>query len=115
MWPLVSTAKGLTGSMLYDVPITNDAYTGAVVNTTTVSAECGLLSNTSVGYFNQSEDLQQVYFVNVSGIGEVALPLKGICFSMFLSLYLACTLGPNLVSFIKLDSAQTGVESVSLF
>ena len=75
LWPLLPTAKGLTGAMLYDVPVTNDPYTGAVVNTSTIGAECGLLSNTSVGYW---DGLHVAYFVNVSGLGEVALPVAGI-------------------------------------
>ena len=73
--------------MLYDVPVTNDPYTAAVVNTSTIGAECGLLSNTSVGYWN---DPQQSYFVNVSGLGEVALNVLGMsvlpCFILALSM-----------------------------
>ena len=34
---------------------------------------------------------------------------------MFLFLYLAGTLGPNLVSFINLDPTPMEIESVSLF
>ena len=87
MWPLLPTAKGLTGSMLYDVPITNDAYMGAVVNATTISAECGLLSNTSVGYWDYT---LETYNVNVSGLGAVAMRIQGIYdFSCFLFLHLA--------------------------
>ena len=87
LWPLLPTAKGLTGAMLYDVPVTNVPYTGAVVNTSTISAECGLLSNTSVGYWI---DQQSFYLVNVSGLGEVALEVAGIyVFSLFLSSHLA--------------------------
>jgi hypothetical protein len=74
LWPLLPTAKGLTGNMLYDVP-TSDAYTGAFVNTTAISAECGLLSNTSVGGWNNSLD---AYFVDVGGLGEVALSVLGM-------------------------------------
>lgn len=89
MWPLLTTAKGLTGSTLYDVPSSDYTYTGAVVNATTISAECGLLSNLSVGtlypYTNISE---QFYEVNVSGLGEVALPLSG----MPLAIKLSCCL-----------------------
>ena len=55
--------------MLYDVPTSDDAYTGAVVNTTTINADCGLLSNASVGYWNNSLG----YIVNITGLGEVAL------------------------------------------
>ncbi|KAF8436211.1 hypothetical protein L210DRAFT_719085 [Boletus edulis BED1] len=54
LWPLLPTAKGLDGSMLYDVPRSNLAYTGAVVNTTTISADCGLLSNSSAGMWNET-------------------------------------------------------------
>ena len=72
--PLLSTAKGLTGNMLYDVPITDHPYTGAVVNMSTISAECGLLSNTSVGNWNNTIG---IYSVNVSGLGELAMFLDG--------------------------------------
>ncbi|KAF8557205.1 hypothetical protein OG21DRAFT_379494 [Imleria badia] len=92
LWPLLPTAKGLSGNMLYDVPDTDYAFTGAVVNTTTISAECGLLSNTSVGYWYSG-----TYFVNISGLGEVGLPV----------------LGPNMVSFINLNSPSPSSESQS--
>ena len=73
LWPLLSTAKGLTGNILYDVPTTDYAYNGAVVNTTTINANCGLLSNTSVGYWSP-----QSYFVDISGLGEVGLFVLGM-------------------------------------
>ena len=69
------------------MPITNDAYMGAVVNATTISAECGLLSNTSVGYWDYT---LETYNVNVSGLGAVAMRIQGIYdFSCFLFLHLA--------------------------
>ena len=110
LWPLLPTAKGLTGNMLYDVPTSDYAYTGAVVNTTTISAECGLLPNASVGNWNNSLD---AYFVNVSGLGEVALSVAGMDIAPYLSSHLSFILGPNLVSFINLDPSWAGIESVS--
>ena len=74
MWPLLQTAKGLSGSTLFDVPSSDHAYTGAVVNATTISAECGLLSNLSVATWNSS---MQTYSVNVNGLGEVGLSVEG--------------------------------------
>ena len=74
LWSLLPTAKGLTGSVLYDVPSSEYAYTGAVVNTTTITAECGLLSNLSVGTWNST---QQVYNVEINGLGEVDLLVAG--------------------------------------
>ncbi|KAG8215502.1 hypothetical protein J3R82DRAFT_9147 [Butyriboletus roseoflavus] len=70
MSPLLPTAKGLSGSTLFDVPLTDDAYTGAVVDATAISAECGLLSNLSVGTWNSTDGLDYVN-VNVNGLGEV--------------------------------------------
>ncbi|KAF8557199.1 hypothetical protein OG21DRAFT_379205 [Imleria badia] len=93
LWPLLSTVKGLAGSMLYDVPTTDHAYTGAVVNTTTITADCGLLSNTSVGYWSL-----ETYFVNITGLGEVGLGEIG---------------GPNMVSFIYLNATSSGSAAVS--
>ena len=78
MWPLLTTAKGLFGSTLFDVPLSDYAYTGAVVNATTISAECGLLSNHSAGTWRQTEDFYHVYYVDVVGLGEVGLPMEGM-------------------------------------
>ena len=112
LWPLLPTARGLTGNMLYDVPTSDDAYTGAVVNTTTISAECGLLSNASVGNWNNSLD---AYFVDVGGLGEVGLSVLGMDAAPSLPLHfkLSLILGPNLVSFIYLDPSWSGIEPVS--
>ncbi|KAF8123911.1 hypothetical protein EV363DRAFT_1546009, partial [Boletus edulis] len=74
LWPLLSSAKGLSGNVLYDVPITNNPYIEAVVNTTSISADCGLLSNSLVGKWNST---QEVYSINVSGLGEVPLIVPG--------------------------------------
>ena len=52
LWPLLSTAKGLSRSTLYDMPSSVYTSTGIIVNTTTISAKCGLLSNLSVGTWN---------------------------------------------------------------
>ncbi|KAG8215508.1 hypothetical protein J3R82DRAFT_9153 [Butyriboletus roseoflavus] len=79
MWPLLPTAKGLSGSTLFDVPLTDDAYTGAAVDATTISAECGLLSNLSVGTWNSTEG---IFYVDVNGLGEVGLPVEGIDLSI---------------------------------
>ena len=74
LWPLLPTAKGLTGSVLYDVPSSDYAYTGAVVNATTITAECGLLSNLSVGLWNST---MNAYNVEVNGLGDVGLSVAG--------------------------------------
>ena len=74
-WSLFLTAKGLSGRTLYDVPSPDYTYTGAVVNATTISAECGLLSNLSVGTWNATE---KMYFVDVNGLGEVAISMQGM-------------------------------------
>ncbi|KAF8436199.1 hypothetical protein L210DRAFT_3762315 [Boletus edulis BED1] len=91
LWPLLSSAKGLSGNVLYDVPISNDPYIEAVVNTTSISADCGLLSNSLVGNWNSA---QGTFFVNVTGLGEVPLNLPG----------------PNMVSFF--DSELVGNQYV---
>ena len=109
LWPLLSTAKGLTGNILYDVPTTDYAYTGAVVNTTTINASCGLLSNTSVGYWSS-----QAYFVNISGLGEVELRVLGMDWTSELLLYSWFILGPNMAFFTNLNSTSSGNESVSV-
>ena len=82
LWPLLPTAKGLSGSTLYDVPSPDYTYTGAVVNATTISAQCGLLSNLSVGTWNSTEEL---YYVDVNGLGNVSLPVLGMWFLYVLS------------------------------
>ena len=75
LWPLLTTAKGLSGRTLYDVPSSDFTYTGAVVNATTISAECGLLSNLSVG--GAWDSGFQIYNVNVTGLGGVGLDVSG--------------------------------------
>ena len=76
---LVPTAKGLSGSILYDVPSSGYTSTGAIVNATTVSAECGLLSNLSVGTWNCSIPYGAGgYCVDVNGLGEVGLAALGM-------------------------------------
>ena len=95
--------------MLYDVPTSDDAYTGAVVNTTTINADCGLLSNASVGYWNNSLG----YIVNISGLGEVALQVAGMDTISYVFLHLSLILEPNLVWLMNLDAPWTGMESVS--
>ena len=112
-WPLLSTAKGLTGNMLYDVPTTDHPYTGAVVNMSTISAECGLLSNTSVGYWN---DGLEIYCVNISGLGQVALPLSGMNAASDFFICLPFILGPNMATYIALNpqvQPVPGFETVS--
>ena len=84
LWPLLPTAKGLTGSVLYDVPSPDYAYTGAVVNTTMITAECGLLSNLSVGTCNSS---LSVYYVDINGLGNVSLFISGRCI-LFISVFM---------------------------
>ena len=74
MSPLLRTAKGLSGSTLFDVPLSDDPYTGAFVNATTISAECGLLSNLSIGTWNSTEEN---YSVDVNGLGDVNFHLQG--------------------------------------
>jgi hypothetical protein len=82
VWPLLPTAKGLSGSTLYDVPSPGYAYTEAVVDATTISAECGLLSNFSAGTWNST---LEIYTVDVNGLGEVGLPMQGMWFPHDLS------------------------------
>lgn len=77
LWPLLSTAKGLNGSTLYDVPSSGYTYTGATVKVTNLTAECGLLSNLSVGILNTTSGVD-IYYVNVTGLGEVGLPASGM-------------------------------------
>jgi hypothetical protein len=59
MLPTLSglSANGLTNSTLYDIPSLEYPFTGVVVNGTTVSAECGLLSNTSAVTLDNLGDL----------------------------------------------------------
>ncbi|KAG6370617.1 hypothetical protein JVT61DRAFT_11241 [Boletus reticuloceps] len=102
LWPLLSSAKGLSGNVLYDVPISNDPYIEAVVNTSSISADCGLLSNSFVGNWDSA---QLVYFVDVSGLGEVALDVPGMGAALYLFLSSPFMLGPNLVSLF--DSSQS--------
>ena len=75
MWPLLPTTKGLSGNILFDVLSSDYAYTGAVVNATTISAECGLLSNLSVGTWNSTKNL---YYVDVDGLGEIGFPVESM-------------------------------------
>ncbi|KAF8123880.1 hypothetical protein EV363DRAFT_1271852 [Boletus edulis] len=97
LWPLLSSAKGLNGSVLYDVPISNDPYVEAAVNTTSISADCGLLSNSLVGKWNST---QLIYFVNVTGVGEVALNVPGPnMVTFFDSELLTCSLCNNYIFF----------------
>ncbi|KAF8132778.1 hypothetical protein EV363DRAFT_1163290 [Boletus edulis] len=97
LWPLLSSAKGLNGSVLYDVPISNDPYIEAAVNTTSISADCGLLSNSLVGKWNST---QLTYFVNVTGVGDVALNVPGPnIVSFFDSEVLTCSLCNNYMFF----------------
>ncbi|KAF8123918.1 hypothetical protein EV363DRAFT_1546024, partial [Boletus edulis] len=91
--PLLSSAKGLSGNVLYDVPISNDPYIEAVVNTTSISADCGLLSNSLVGKWDSN---QSAYLVNVSGLGEVTLNVPGPnLVSLFDSIQSSCSLCNN--------------------
>ncbi|KAG8217910.1 hypothetical protein J3R82DRAFT_6076 [Butyriboletus roseoflavus] len=100
LWPLLPTAKGLSGSTLFDVPSPDYAYTGAVVDATTISAECGLLSNLSVGTWNSTEG---IYYVDVNGLGEVGLPVEELVnMVMFMGEYFdygtsACSMCNNYV------------------
>ncbi|KIJ06362.1 hypothetical protein PAXINDRAFT_20446 [Paxillus involutus ATCC 200175] len=76
MLPTLSglSANGLTNSTLYDIPSLENPFTGVVVNGTTVSAECGLLSNTSAVTMNNSG-----YFnATVSGLGGLMLSSEGV-------------------------------------
>ena len=75
LWSLLSTAKGLSGSTLYDVPSSGYTYTGAVVHATTLTADCGLLSNLSVGIMNTTSG-SYTFDVDISGLGEVMLSLS---------------------------------------
>ncbi|KAH0834262.1 hypothetical protein J3R83DRAFT_11618 [Lanmaoa asiatica] len=70
-----STGKGLSGSTLYDVPSSDYAYTGAIVNATTISVQCGLLSNLSAGIWNSNGF---IYDVDINELGEVSLPVLGM-------------------------------------
>ena len=101
---LLSTAKGLTGNMLYDVPITDYPYAGGIVNMSTISAECGLLSNTSVGNWNNDAI---AYSVNVSGLGELAMFLTGIDATPDFPSCLSSISGPNVVTPIVLASVSS--------
>ena len=85
MWPLLPTAKGLSGSTLFDVPSPDYAYTGAVVDATTIGAECGLLSNLSVATWDPTYGL---YSVDVDGLGQVHFPAQGVYVSISLVLSL---------------------------
>ena len=79
LWPLLPTAKGLSGSTLYDVPSSGYTSTGAIVNATTISAECGLLSNLSVGTWDCSVPHgAKGYCVDVNGLGGVGLTVLGM-------------------------------------
>ncbi|KAF8121104.1 hypothetical protein EV363DRAFT_1187281 [Boletus edulis] len=75
LWPLLPTAKGLSGSTLYDVPSSDFIYTGALVNATNITAECGLLPNVPGGTWNSSED---TYHVDISGLGKLDLGALGM-------------------------------------
>ncbi|KAF9218274.1 hypothetical protein BS17DRAFT_836668 [Gyrodon lividus] len=72
MLPTLSTlsANGLTGSTLYDIPLVDHHYTMAMVNGTTVGADCSLLSNLSAVTFVKSDDSLNV---TVSGFGQMLL------------------------------------------
>ena len=120
MWPLLPTAKGLSGSTLFDVPLSDYTYTGAAVNATTISAECGLLSNLSVGTWNSTEG---IYNVDVNGLGEVGFPMQGIevFITLILLLNIFKTVLVNTTLFMDFNglshgnSLATSVYSVSGF
>ncbi|KAF8842346.1 hypothetical protein BDN67DRAFT_383903 [Paxillus ammoniavirescens] len=75
MLPTLSglSSNGLTNSTLYDIPSVEYPFTGVIVNGTTVSAECGLLSNTSAVTLDSLGDLS----ATVSGLGQISLPQGG--------------------------------------
>ncbi|KIK92696.1 hypothetical protein PAXRUDRAFT_13082 [Paxillus rubicundulus Ve08.2h10] len=75
MLPTLSglSANGLTNSTLYDIPSVKYPFTKVVVNGATVSAECGLLSNTSVVTLDNLEELN----ATISGLGQITLPPGG--------------------------------------
>ncbi|KIJ20564.1 hypothetical protein PAXINDRAFT_106168 [Paxillus involutus ATCC 200175] len=77
MLPTVSglSANGLTNSTLYDIPSLEYPFTRVVVNGTTVSAECGLLSNISA--VNTTLDDSGRFNATVSGLGQISLPSYG--------------------------------------
>ncbi|KIJ14602.1 hypothetical protein PAXINDRAFT_12700 [Paxillus involutus ATCC 200175] len=75
MLPTLSglSANGLTNSTLYDIPSVKYPFTEVVVNGTTVSAECGLLSNTSAVTLDNLGELN----ATISGLGQIILPQGG--------------------------------------
>ncbi|KAF8837093.1 hypothetical protein BDN67DRAFT_1005137 [Paxillus ammoniavirescens] len=75
MLPTLSglSANGLTNSTLYDIPSVKYPFTEVVVNGTTVSAECGLLSNTSAVTLDDLGELN----ATISGLGRIILPQGG--------------------------------------
>ncbi|KIJ08401.1 hypothetical protein PAXINDRAFT_18463 [Paxillus involutus ATCC 200175] len=109
MLPTLSSlsANGLTGSTLYDIPSLDYAFTGVVVNRTTVTTKCGLLPNTSavtttlddVGNFNAT----------VIGLGQISLPSEEndnmVIFlsSAFLDVHIAPGFSPSTRSGLKRD------------
>jgi hypothetical protein len=83
-WPVITSmlptlsglsANGLTNSTLYDIPSLEYSFTRVVVNGTTVSAECGLLSNTSA--VNTTLEDFGSFNATVSGLGQISLPSFG--------------------------------------
>ncbi|KAF8439689.1 hypothetical protein L210DRAFT_3760707 [Boletus edulis BED1] len=105
LWPLLPTAKGLSGSTLYDVPSSDFIYTGAFVNATNITAECGLLPNVPGGTWNSSED---TYHVDISGLGKLdlgALELTNFVSFFTLGTFLNHT-SPNYIGY----RVATGIE-----
>ncbi|KAF9219704.1 hypothetical protein BS17DRAFT_769774 [Gyrodon lividus] len=72
MLPTLSelSLKGLTNNTLYDIPSVDYPFTEAIVNGTTVTAECGLLSNISAATSVNSAGFLNV---TVSGLGQISL------------------------------------------
>ena len=90
--------------MLYDVPITDYPYAGGIVNMSTISAECGLLSNTSVSNWNNDTG---IYSVNISELGELPMFLTGMDATPDFPSCLPFISGPNVVTSIYLESEVT--------
>lgn len=67
------SSKGLTNNTVYDIPSVDSASVNATVNATTINANCGLLSNLSLG-----SDLSLT--TSVPGVGLVTIPsVPAIC------------------------------------
>lgn len=72
--PSLST-NGLLNNTVYDTPIVDSTSVNATVNATTIHADCGLLSNLSIGFL----DILPTVTATIPNVGLITTFLPGMC------------------------------------